>query len=126
MASCLPPGREYIVQVGLSVEKGLALARRLCALGFSTSVLFDSSGGKGREPEQWPAAQNDIRCGYAGGLGPDNLRRHLGLLDGTAGNPSIWVDMESGVRSEDVQALDLDKVKRCLEIAAPFEKDSAW
>jgi hypothetical protein len=124
MASCLPNTREYIIQVGPSVNEGLALARQLSELKVVASVLFDSSGGQGREPESWPIAPNDICCGYAGGLGPDNLHTHLKLLGEIVGNSSIWVDMESGVRSEDGQALDLNN-KQCLKIAAPFEKDPA-
>lgn len=32
----------------------------------------------------------------------------------------IWIDMETRVRSNNDATFDLTKVRRCLEIAAPF------
>jgi hypothetical protein len=55
----------------------------------------------------------------AGGLGPDNLKEVLYSLSALVGDSQVWVDMESRVRTEDNERLDLDKVRVCLEIAAP-------
>jgi len=116
MATCLPAGREYILQVGQSVDAGLTLARELKGAGATVSVLFDSSGGRGITPDQWPSLPIDLMCGFAGGFGPENLKTQLERLAIIAENRVIWIDMESKIRS-DSDEFDLDKVRRCLEIA---------
>lgn len=84
--------------------------------------LFDTSGGAGVIPKEWPIA--DIHCfpyyGYAGGLGPDNLAQQIPLIAQAAGDCRIWIDMETKVRTPDDRKLDLDKVRQCLKIARPF------
>jgi hypothetical protein len=87
--------------------------------------LFDSSGGLGLLPGEWPAPIYHSEGvydyhGYAGGLGPDNLAREIPrILKAAVGCQHIWIDMESGVRSDDGR-FDLRKARRCLEIAEPF------
>lgn len=120
LARCLSSGCEYILQVGTSRDSGLELAARLQSLGVNLSVLFDSSGGKGVTPESWPAVPLTIRCGFAGGLGPDNLERELRRLEEIVGDRTVWIDMQSRVRSENGAVLDLAKVRACLDIARPY------
>jgi hypothetical protein len=63
--------------------------------------LFDRSGGKGALPAQWPVAVAKRLCGYAGGLGPDNLAMQLPLIVQAAqqgGAQQVWIDMESSLR----------------------------
>jgi hypothetical protein len=98
--------------------------------------------GAGILPREWPKPiyldvhPGDDGCGvqqhryhgYAGGLGPDNLAEQIPLiLAAAAGNEHtaegrIWIDMETRVRSSDDRTFDLAKVRRCLEIAAPYVK----
>jgi hypothetical protein len=78
--------------------------------------LFDCSGGQGVLPGQWPTAVE--HCGYAGGLGPDNLATQLEHIGRATQGRSVWIDAESGVRTGDV--FDLDKVIRFLELAKPY------
>lgn len=84
-------------------------------------VLLDRSGGRGLEISTH--GQNPpeyVYCGYAGGLNCDNVVRileaftlyHTSLLD------KFWIDIESGVRTNN--ELDLSKVRRFLELCAPF------
>lgn len=84
-------------------------------------ILFDPSGGRGVEPFRWPSrppCSRDtclvgIPMGYAGGIGPDNVvdvLRDIGPVRPT------WIDMESGVRTDD--KFDLAKVRRVLEQVA--------
>lgn len=102
--------------------------------------LFDVSGGAGILPNKWPtpiyidAAPGDdcegveswAYHGYAGGLGPENLAEQIPLILEAAGGTQhthegrIWIDMETRVRSEDDRLFDLTKVRKCLEIAAPY------
>jgi len=106
--------------------------------------LFDNSGGRGVNPESWPKRvlvnnypisssgpdQKPLYCGYAGGLGPDNLKQEKERIrevvdsDGYYSNDwrfqiPIWIDMETKIRSEDDKVFDLDKVEECLQIVRP-------
>lgn len=66
--------------------------------------LQDSSGGRGQLPSYWakPFRPEQI-VGYAGGLNPENV------VDAVRHMPAktFWIDMETGVRTDDW--LDLDK-----------------
>ena len=77
------------------------------------SVLFDTSGGHGRKPIRWPSTPCGCTLGFAGGIGPDNVLQVIGDI---GPREPYWIDMESGVRTED--RLDLAKVRRVLEQVA--------
>lgn len=79
--------------------------------------LFDASGGRGQSPKEWPKAFPSVYCGYAGGLGPDILTTQLSLISQAAGDARVWIDMESGVRSDDDARFDLEKVRAVLDKA---------
>ena len=66
-----------------------------------TKYLFDASGGRGLEPLEWPKHLQDWTCGYAGGLGPGNLRRELPRIAAAAGPFPYWIDMESKLRDDE-------------------------
>lgn len=79
--------------------------------GGEISWLYDCSGGRGVRPEKFPEARGDEGwCGYAGGIGPDNVLEVLAKIDA----PRFWIDMESGVR-DTFDRFDLDKVRSVLE-----------
>lgn len=89
------------------------------AIGNGASVLFDLSGGTGQRIELFPAAAG-CSIGYAGGIGPDNV---VEVLEAITRSPmgrvhDFWIDMESGVRTNDV--FDLGKAWEVLERAKPF------
>lgn len=84
------------------------------------SPLFDTSGGAGRLPDSWPRAWEDSYCGYAGGLGPDNVLEQLDRIYVASMELPFWIDMERRVRSEDDWQFDLQKVGRVLELCAPL------
>jgi hypothetical protein len=92
----------------------------LCMFNSDFSPLFDTSGGAGILPDRWPSAWSGTYCGYAGGLGPDNVLPQLDLIHRAASNQKFWIDMERRVRSEDDSRFDLGKVKRVLEACAPL------
>lgn len=87
--------------------------------------LFDTSGGAGVVPREWPKAEERgadaelLYHGYAGGLGPRNLEEQLPLIHEAAGAARYWIDMETHVRSSDDRFFDLRKVEQCLAICAP-------
>jgi hypothetical protein len=73
--------------------------------------LFDRSGGAGVAPASWPRHPGGGRLvGYAGGIGPENVRDVLAAID--ADGP-YWIDMESGVRTDD--RFDLEKCRAVCE-----------
>ena len=87
---------------------------------FGAAILFDGSAGTGKVPDAWPEYPNTMQyVGYAGGLGPDNLATELDRIAEVVGSNSIWIDMESNVRTDDL--FDLDKCLRCLELVESSE-----
>lgn len=80
-----------------------------------THILLDESRGKGIAPSEHtiPQGIEASFCGFAGGLGPDNTSAVLPELLRTGRR--LWIDMESGVRTDN--NLDLAKVRRVLEAA---------
>lgn len=88
--------------------------------GINCSALFDTSGGNGILPTEWPDHLGKIKCGYAGGLSPDNLKEQIRLIGLKTRGFKIWIDMESHVRSNNDYQFDLKKVEECLKIAEKF------
>lgn len=82
------------------------------------SILFDPSGGRGLEAPAWPRppAGAENRVGYAGGINPSNVERVLTRLNERPG--AYWIDMESGVRTDD--RFDLALVRDVLVKCRPF------
>ncbi len=79
------------------------------------AVLLDASAGTGVRPDSWPPPLPGRLCGYAGGIGPDNIGETLDSLSGIVPTGSrTWIDMESRARTND--QLDLNKVLAVLEI----------
>jgi len=71
--------------------------------------LFDQSGGRGEAPAKWPPHPHPHRLvGYAGGIGPHNVLDVIETIDAKA---PYWIDMESGVRVDNVLDLGI-----CSEI----------
>ena len=73
--------------------------------------LLDCSGGRGVELAEWPKTVPAQLVGYAGGFRPDNVASYL--RDFPDHPHGFWIDMESGVRTDDW--LDLEKCKRVCE-----------
>lgn len=80
------------------------------------AVLFDESAGRGISPDSWPAPLAGHFCGYAGGMNPDNVAANIDMIRVVAAGHDTWIDMESGIRTND--AFDLDKCRRVLDISA--------
>lgn len=95
------------------------------------SVLFDSSCGQGVERTVLPPQPADIPCGYAGGIGPDNIASMLELvmdqIEHITGSKPVWIDMESSLRvaRSDRMVLDqdvfsVDKCFACIKMGVFF------
>lgn len=110
-------GRQFIFQLDDVNNSLLDVARNA---GIDAVPLFDTSGGIGRLPDAWPAAHKGY-CGYAGGLSPDNLSEQIPkIIAAAGGSESIWIDVETHVRSQDDRQFDLQKVERFLSIAESY------
>lgn len=83
------------------------------------STLFDMSHGVGKLPEEWPLPVEGVKCGYAGGLSPENIEPQLKLIESKVGDYELWIDMETHVRSNKDQQFDLNRVvyvlDKCIE-----------
>jgi len=78
--------------------------------------LFDTSGGVGESPKEWPKPWPEFAYhGYAGGIGEDNIIEELERISLSARGQPIWVDMETKVRSADDSVFDLKKVENVLK-----------
>lgn len=83
------------------------------------SLLFDRSGGRGDLPSEWPVGRDDVWCGWAGGLCPDNVAEQLPLIASKVEpNINFWIDAESKLRTDD--RFDIDKVRQFLAACRPF------
>lgn len=76
------------------------------------TMLVDPSGGRGID-EGLDIIATDRKIGYAGGINEDNVEDKLRTLMSLDTVNEFWIDMESGVRTNDW--FDLDKVVRILE-----------
>lgn len=86
--------------------------------------LFDLSHGAGVLPKEWPAC-TDLSAaypvGYAGGLGPDNLREQLSLIHSVAAG-DYWIDMETKLYNG--LQFSLEKCVDVLKIVDEFKAKS--
>jgi hypothetical protein len=80
------------------------------------SVLYDVTRARGFHAEAWPPAPSTVRCGYAGGLGPETLAKALPAIFQAAGHADFWIEMEDQLRDGN-DRFDLSAARRCLEIA---------
>lgn len=80
------------------------------------TVLLDASGGEGIDTPI--RVLKGSKVGYAGGINPDNVAEKLTFLMENEQVGDFWIDMESGVRTDDW--FDIDKVRRVLEICEPI------
>jgi phosphoribosylanthranilate isomerase len=81
------------------------------------SVLFDTSSGAGILPDEWPIPLQTVKCGYAGGISPENIEDQIKLIEAKVGKTPIWIDMETHIRSNNDSLFDIEKVEKCLMIA---------
>jgi phosphoribosylanthranilate isomerase len=88
---------------------------------YNHELLFDKSGGRGVSPQEWPVIDHFTgnRCGYAGGLGPDNLATELPRIAQAANDWPVWVDMEGKLRDES-DRFDGERARTCLELVRAY------
>ena len=83
-------------------------------------MLLDASGGLGIDTPIVLYPSNG-KIGYAGGINEGNVATKLEYLLRNVRTGDFWIDMESGVRTDDW--FDLDKVRRVLAICTEVIRD---
>lgn len=91
---------------------------------FNVSVLFDASCGTGALSQSYaPPPRNGMRCGYAGGLGPETIIAALRNIRKTVPeNTVFWLDMESSLRSK-IDEKDTFDIAKALSICKALEEE---
>jgi phosphoribosylanthranilate isomerase len=84
------------------------------------SLLFDASAGRGIAITEPPVPIAGHACGYAGGIHPGNVAQILAAIAHVVPSGETWIDMESGVRTDD--RFDLAKVRQVLDVAQGYWK----
>lgn len=116
--------KEIIIQQRCATEVELFLNSMRADHNAVFSVLLDASGGQGIDtPIEVLSNVSDngtskFKVGYAGGINPDNVSDKLTFLMENEQVGDFWIDMESGVRTDDW--FDLNKVRKVLEICEPI------
>lgn len=102
---------------GLLTNDNVHLCGPLGCLPGKTSMLLDESKGTGVLPTEWPQPPQDYNIGYAGGIGPKNIKTVLRKVMDVSGNKHVWIDMESSLRSNTngKDVFDLSKCFICIE-----------
>ena len=106
------PNKKFILQYNASND---AYIKKIIS-DFDTSntnILYDASGGRGTEIKTIKAPYEGIYTGYSGGLNPDNINQICDEIYNHKNDCKVWIDMESGVRTDD--EFDLDKVYKVLK-----------
>lgn len=84
------------------------------------TMLVDPSGGRGID-DGLDIIATDRKIGYAGGINEDNVENKLRTLISLDTINDFWIDMESGVRTNDW--FDINKVVNVLEKCDKVIKD---
>lgn len=83
--------------------------------------LLDASRGRGINTPIEVVTSPGTLIGYAGGITPDNVEGKLRLLLKHDSNDEFWIDMETGVRTNEL--FDLEKVRSVLETVTRLLKE---
>lgn len=84
----------------------------------NVAVLWDRSGGRGLAESGWPPPLS-LPTGFAGGISKHNALAAITALKRKESiNDEFWIDLESGVRTDD--RFDLEKVVQFLQLVEPF------
>lgn len=88
----------------------------------NVSMLLDESKGTGVLADNWPAPPVEYEIGYAGGIGPDNIQQVLQKVQQAAADRSVWIDMESRLRSKK-NGKDIFDLDKCYQVILAVCKD---
>ncbi|MBO7644955.1 MAG: hypothetical protein J6S57_01460 [Alphaproteobacteria bacterium] len=119
------PRREFILQYN---DKTKWAVEKLHQTNARFSLLFDASGGQGKQPESWQKPIYETHpTGYSGGISPDNVVHNLQLINTLVPkNTDIWIDAEGRLKSNDPfdekPKFDIKKAQLYVTHAKNWEK----
>ena len=101
--NAMDKGHHVILQMNKSKADFIDTVTALDAYNEKLSLLYDSSGGFGREIKRVNEPNEEYFTGYAGGIKPENVRCIVEMIEekNASGLP-YYIDMESGVRTDNV------------------------
>jgi hypothetical protein len=68
--------------------------------GVAIRLLYDSSGGIGKEIHQINKPFDGFYTRYAGGINPETVNKIAYNVELTSGNTPVYIDMEIGIRTD--------------------------
>lgn len=99
-------------------DRNLEVADALVAQGIACSTLFDESEVQEPAQKKWPKGLKRFAgCGYAGGLGPDNIYKQLTpILNAAQSAERWWVEIDASLRvkEHDRDVFSLASCKRTI------------
>jgi hypothetical protein len=99
-------------------DQNLDIADALVTQGIPCATLFDQSQAQDPTQKKWPkGVKRFAGCGYAGGLGPDNIYKQLSpILNAAQSAERWWVEIDSSLRTteEEQHAFSLASCKRAI------------
>jgi hypothetical protein len=100
----------------------LDVAETLVTRGISCSVLFDQLEAQEPAQKKWPKGIKKFAgCGYAGGLGPDNIYKQLSpILNAAQSAKRWWVEMDSDLRVME-NGRDVFSLASCKRVIREFD-----
>jgi len=79
------------------------------------TMLLDESKGTGVLASSWPQPPENHGIGYAGGIGPSNIKSVLQDVMVASNGKEIWIDMESSLRTIDESGQDIFDLNKCFQ-----------
>ena len=104
--------RNIILQYNSSNKETLDIFQKY-GLPDNIHFLYDGSGGRGTQIKTIDEPIGKSYTGYSGGLDVENIDSICETIDQVKNDSQVWIDMESGVRTNN--DFDLEKVKIILD-----------
>lgn len=112
------PEISLIFQSNYSNSRAIDIITKLPHPPSNIHFLYDSSGGRGVEIANIQFPYKNHYTGYSGGIHPGNISGVCGKIAMHKSKDKVWIDMESGVRTED--ELDYNKIFETLAVCDSF------
>ena len=111
--------KEFIIQYKPTT---VAAVDALHKSGTRFSLLFDESGGKGRDASAWraPIFPGQHLQGYSGGMSPENVADNLTKISRVADGHDIWIDAEGKLKRDD--KFDIGRAKQYIQNALRWDE----